>query len=352
MGRRRGQKRGARWKRLRRRPRPSLPAASSLPVCFGTRPGESTCMNICADAKKGNKGGRGARAGEEGGRGTAREEKDASERERATHLDTARGHVELCGELLAEGRVGLCVILVHALEDLELCAGGALAVLDLVGGVGIKGADVDLGGVHARGDEGGDAGLGLGRVVDVVEDVVVGVERVVGVVEGGGGDGEGVVVEGVVGDGEGAEVVEGVVGVVLMERRIVGWDVVVVEGAGVGEHRDAASGAGLRRRGRGRGREAGGEGEGEAASTAERRLWRNGETEAGRGRGGRARGLSGDWASDGPGRLDDRLCRAWHRPLAPLTVATRAAPRPLEPPCQVRQSARLPSLPTHTAPAR
>ena len=64
-------------------------------------------------------------------------------------------------------------------------------VLDLVRGVGIEGADVDLRGVHAREDEGGDEGLVLSGVVEVVLDV----ERVAGdVVEGLDGDGERVVV--------------------------------------------------------------------------------------------------------------------------------------------------------------
>ena len=66
-------------------------------------------------------------------------------------------------------------------------------MLDLVRHVGIEGADVDLRGVHAQGDEGGDAGLVLRGVVEVILDV----ERAAGdVVEGLDGDGERVVVDG------------------------------------------------------------------------------------------------------------------------------------------------------------
>lgn len=63
-------------------------------------------------------------------------------------------------------------------------------MLDLVGSVGVEGADVDLGRVHARGDESGDAGLVLRGVVEVVGRV----EGEPGV-EVGSGDGEGVVVD-------------------------------------------------------------------------------------------------------------------------------------------------------------
>ena len=103
-------------------------------------------------------------------------------------------------------------------------------MLDLVRGIGIEGADVDLRGVHAREDEGGDAGLVLSEVVEVVLDV----ERVAGdVVEGLDGDGERVVVDRVRGDGVGGKMIEGGLSWGLMKRKIVGWDV-VVEGAGVG----------------------------------------------------------------------------------------------------------------------
>ena len=104
-----------------------------------------------------------------GQRATTRHDKgERAERardRRGKYLYAAGGHVELGSELLAEGRVGLCVILVDTLEDLELLAGGALSVLDLVWGVGIEGADVDLVGIHAWRDEAGDAGLVLGLEV-------------------------------------------------------------------------------------------------------------------------------------------------------------------------------------------
>jgi len=98
----------------------------------GTRP----------DAKKGVEHGRTGQGGEE------------------THLDTTGGHVELCSELIAEGSVGLCVALEDGLENLELGRGGAFAVLDLVGGVWVKGTKVDCSRVH--GEEGGvDEGVEL-----------------------------------------------------------------------------------------------------------------------------------------------------------------------------------------------
>ena len=144
-----------------------------------------------------------------------------------TYLDPARGHVELCSELLAERGVGLCVILVHALKDLELSASGAFAVLDLVGSVGIEGANVDLGRVHARRDESGNAGLVLRLVVNVVH----GVEMEEGVV--GGGDRKRMVVNSVLGDGVG-DVVESGLRIALVEGKIVRW--VVVEGVGERKH--------------------------------------------------------------------------------------------------------------------
>ena len=49
----------------------------------------------------------------------------------------------MVGEDLIEGSVGLGVCSKVILEDLELCVGGALANLDLVGLVGAKGVDVD-----------------------------------------------------------------------------------------------------------------------------------------------------------------------------------------------------------------
>lgn len=80
---------------------------------------------------------------------------------RRAYLDAAGGHAELCGELVAAGRVRLRVEGEDGLEGLELDGGGASAVLDLVGGVGVEGGGV--GGEHV-----------------VVED---GVERVEGGVE-------------------------------------------------------------------------------------------------------------------------------------------------------------------------
>ena len=81
------------------------------------------------------------------------------------HLDASGGHLELRRELLPERAVGLCLLLEHVLEDLELGSGRALAMLDLVGGVRVESADVDLRRVHARRDEGGYAGLVVGEVV-------------------------------------------------------------------------------------------------------------------------------------------------------------------------------------------
>lgn len=179
------------------------------------------------------------------------------------YLDTAGSHVELGSELLAEGRVGLRVILVHALEDLELGAGGALAVLDLVGRVRVEGTDIDLGRVHAWGNERGYARLVLLLMVVCVEGV-----GVVEVVESGllllqmlkaclrAGEGVRVVVHGVLrAVVVGEDVVEsgllvlvlvlvvevGVAGGVV-GGKIVRWDVCVVrvcgggERTGVGEH--------------------------------------------------------------------------------------------------------------------
>lgn len=82
--------------------------------------------------------------------------------QRCSYLDAARGHVELEGELRTEGGIGLGILFEDGLEDLELCTGGALAMLDLIGGVGVEGAEVDGGGVVGDGDEG--AGIGMGFV--------------------------------------------------------------------------------------------------------------------------------------------------------------------------------------------
>ena len=62
-----------------------------------------------------------------------------------TDLNTSGGHAELVGEELAEGGVGLGVCSEVVLEDLELCAGGAFAMLDLVGLVWIERPEIDGG---------------------------------------------------------------------------------------------------------------------------------------------------------------------------------------------------------------
>ena len=100
-------------------------------------------------------------------------------------------------------------------------------MLDLVGSVGIEGANVDLGRVHARRDEGGNAGLVLRLMVNVVH----GVEMEEGVV--GGGDRKRMVVNSVLGDGVG-DVVESGLRIALVEGKIVRW--VVVEGVGERKH--------------------------------------------------------------------------------------------------------------------
>ena len=76
-----------------------------------------------------------------------------------TDLDTSGGHAELVGEELAEGGVGLGVCSEMVLEDLELGAGGALAVLDLVGLVGIECAEVDGGDGTVVSGRGSGAGV-------------------------------------------------------------------------------------------------------------------------------------------------------------------------------------------------
>lgn len=198
-------------------------------------------------------------------------------REMGKYLDTAGSHVELGSQLLAERRVGLGVILVHALEDLELGAGGALAMLDLVRGVRVECADIDLGGVHAGGNECGDARLvllvvvwmeGVG-VVEVVESRLL--LLLLQMLKAGlrAGEGVRVVVHGVLWTGVvGEDVVESGLVLLLVLRvlvvevevgvvgggvggKIVRWDVCVVrvlalgDGTGVGEHLNV----GRRRRG-------------------------------------------------------------------------------------------------------
>lgn len=63
------------------------------------------------------------------------------------NLYTSRGHIELLGEFLSQSCVGLGVRLEHGLEDFELSGGCPLAVLDLVGDVGIKVTKAEV--VHA-----------------------------------------------------------------------------------------------------------------------------------------------------------------------------------------------------------
>ena len=62
---------------------------------------------------------------------------------KGTDLDASDGHAELVCEDLAEGSIWLCVATEVILEDLELCTGSPLAVLDLVGGVRVECAKVN-----------------------------------------------------------------------------------------------------------------------------------------------------------------------------------------------------------------
>jgi len=54
------------------------------------------------------------------------------------YLDLSGRHLEFLGEFFAPGRVGLLVVDKHALQDLELSRGGALASLDGVGHVCVE----------------------------------------------------------------------------------------------------------------------------------------------------------------------------------------------------------------------
>jgi hypothetical protein len=72
------------------------------------------------------------------------------------YLDLSGRHLEFFGKLLAPGRVGFLVGDEDALKDLKLGRGGALAGLDSVGNVGVEHLRVDLGGIHAGWNEGGN----------------------------------------------------------------------------------------------------------------------------------------------------------------------------------------------------
>lgn len=75
-----------------------------------------------------------------------------------THLDLARGHLQVLCELLAGQRARFLVADEDRLEAVELGGGRALAGLDDVGDVVVEHLAVDLRGVHMGGNEGGDVG--------------------------------------------------------------------------------------------------------------------------------------------------------------------------------------------------
>lgn len=66
---------------------------------------------------------------------------------RKGYLDAACGHTELSSELIAKGRVWLCIDTKDGFEDFELGGGCPSPVLDLIGGVGVESPEVDGGGV-------------------------------------------------------------------------------------------------------------------------------------------------------------------------------------------------------------
>lgn len=101
-----------------------------------------------------------------GGKGTAggKEHHRNSKRVRATNLNTARGHLQLGSELLAQRRIRLRLFLESLLEDLLLRARRALAVLNLARVVRVKRAEVDRRGV----DAGREGDVRAGGVVVVV----------------------------------------------------------------------------------------------------------------------------------------------------------------------------------------
>ena len=65
-----------------------------------------------------------------------------------TYLDFSRCHIELCAECFARSGTRLRLLLKHVLENLQLFARCALAVLDFVRHVRVERAHVDLRGVH------------------------------------------------------------------------------------------------------------------------------------------------------------------------------------------------------------
>lgn len=78
--------------------------------------------------------------------------KGKREKEKKTNLDAPRGHIEVRGQLLAELSIGLGVLLEDGLENLELLAGCAFSVLDLIGGVRVEGPKVNCRGIVCIGD--------------------------------------------------------------------------------------------------------------------------------------------------------------------------------------------------------
>jgi len=79
-----------------------------------------------------------------------------------THLNTASSHLELEGKLIPQRRIWLCIFFENSLQDLQLSRSCALAMLDLVGSIGIKGTKVDGGGVGRIWDNGTGVGAHSG----------------------------------------------------------------------------------------------------------------------------------------------------------------------------------------------
>lgn len=65
-----------------------------------------------------------------------------------TYLDASCCHVKLCRQFRSQSRIWFSIALEDILEDFELSASRSFAVLDFIGGVGIKCAEVDRGGVY------------------------------------------------------------------------------------------------------------------------------------------------------------------------------------------------------------